>query len=170
MGYFRIFYYIAYTFNFITRMLKKHGKQILWVAGIFVFLCLCMYNPKSSAIYIGDYSYGDPNYAVEQAYKKVSLDFLKRLDSATDNTIKQGLIERLKSNRYCFYVYYGTSNATDMISGQNYNLANMRVFVYSISTIGSSNLISPSSYDDYLGIDPVSILELNCSDYYFNKR
>lgn len=165
MGYFRIFYYITYILNFLLRLIKRHGKAILWFICIGVFLVVCMYNPKSNAVYLGDYDYGDPNYAMYSQYDAIIVDTVKRLnnlDSSFD-TIKNEILSYLKQNIVSYYVYYGTRNdldngrgGTEMLNGMNYNRGTIWLVVMSNDTAYWS--MSPSAtYSNYCGISDVDI-------------
>lgn len=151
MGYFRIFYYITYILNFILRLIKRHGKAILWFICIAVFLVICLYNPKSQAVYIGNDTYTDSQNNVLNAYNSIVLDFIKRYDNAVYAmvNIPTPLQTSLKSNVTSFYFYYGDLNGLSMINGATYNQNIMYVLVYR----NDSNYFTrtASVYDDYLG-------------------
>lgn len=164
MGYFRIFYYVAYIFNTITRIIKRHGKWLLWFICIAIFLVVCMYNPKSQAVYIGDYTYGDPNYAVNDYYRKVNLDFLKRINNYNGD-LKTEFLNRIKSNLYSFYIYYGSYDGTSVLNGVTYNTLNLRICIYR-NNFQSANTINPSLYSNYCGVSDVDIKDLGLTNYY----
>lgn len=86
MGYFRIFYYIAYIFNTICRVFKRNKKLIIIVLLFVAFFFF--YNNKSHAIYTGDYNYGDPNVALQQYYHDCNLDFVRRFNALPANRCK----------------------------------------------------------------------------------
>lgn len=169
MGYFRIFYYITYILNFILRLVKRHGKALLWFICIAVFLFICLYNPKSEAIFIGDYSYGDPNYALYNSYSNINIDFIKRLDNYSGSN-KETFLNAIKNSGNSFYLYYAAFDGSAMLNGTTYNTQNLRVFIYS-NNFYSSSSISPSLYDNYVGVSPVDIKNVHAvtySLYYFN--
>lgn len=156
MGYFRIFYYITYILNFLLRLIKRHGKAILWFVCIAVFLVLCMYNPKSYGAYLGDDSYYDPYYAIQQKYDSICLDFVRRFDNyrnqvgVADNV--NLIINNFKTLDY--YIYYQATTDDDYgvssIGGGIYNDTYIRVVFYQTSNFGLE--VSPSIYDNYYNI------------------
>ena len=134
-----------------------------------------MYTPKSHAIYIGDYQYGDVNYALNDYYNKVNIDFLKRLNNYNGSN-KETFVNLLKNPRYSFFVYYSNNfTNSENVNGFLYNTNNLRILVYRnsiyTSDVGVDTCIIPTVYDSYVGIDPVDIREMKSYDYflyYFN--
>lgn len=163
MGYFRIFYYITYILNFLLRLIKRHGKAVLWFICIAVFLVICLYNPKSQAVYTGNYDYADPNYAILNSYESICIDFLQRFenvsnkDSQTWRNLKNSITVLMRD----IYLYYvpGTSAANpgandfglSMINGAPLNTN--RLYILFIPKNNYPFSVSPSVYDTYLGID-----------------
>lgn len=153
MGYFRLFYYIAYVLNFVMRMLKRHGKFILLLACIFIFLVICMYTPKSHALYVGNDTYTDSQNNVLNAYRGVTLDFIRRLDiykKANPNDTNIDLLYaylNAQNFRSC-YIYYLSKNGGAMINSSPLNQSDMYILIYQPN---ANFPISDSSYSDYLG-------------------
>lgn len=167
MGYFRFFYYIAYTFNFIIRMLKRHGKQILWIVCIFGFLIFCMWPSNSHAVYSGDYSYSDANYAIYKYYDSVCIDFLRRIDKASDN-YKNALLSYFNDSNFDCYIYYGTANdysGLTLVNGGVFQTTNMYVLFYQ-SNLGGFTY-GFTQYDDYVGVftDIISLTATSAQSY-----
>lgn len=156
MGYFRFFYYITYILNFILRLIKRHGKAILWFICIAIFLVICMYNPKSSAVYLGDDTYTDPNNNITKAYENVTLDFIRRFDlykkqfpNASVLTTFNGYLNAL--NYRSVYIYYKDKNGAAMLNGAPLKQTTMYVLIYQ-----NNNNISVSAdvlHDNYLGLE-----------------
>lgn len=158
MGYFRIFYYISYTLNFIFRMIKRHGKFILLFFSIAVFLIVCNMPLKSHAYYLGDDSYFDPYEAIQQKYDSICMDFIRRIEfyknsQYFDSSIYDTLVNRFSNLDY--YLYYNATTTDDFgISSVNssiYNDYGIRVFFYTDNNNGIS--VSSSIYDNYYGIN-----------------
>lgn len=157
MGYFRIFYYITYILNFILRLLKRHGKQVLLFVCIAIFLVICMYNPKSNAAYLGDDSYYDPYYAITRQYDSICIDFIKRFDYYRNQL---GVADRVQQvinafNIRDYYIYYTPNNVNDFglssINGSPFKDEYIWVVFY---TSNNNNLvINPSLYDNYYNIN-----------------
>lgn len=151
MGYFRIFYYITYILNFILRLLKRHGKQVLLFLCIAVFLVICLYSPKSQAIYIGNDTYTDGQNNVITAYDGVTMDFIRRFDlykkkfpNSQALTEINGYLNALNFRN--FYIYYNDKNGIAMLNGAPIQTPRMYLLIY-VNNVP----VNPSLYDDYLG-------------------
>lgn len=176
MGYFRIFYYITYILNFLLRLIKRHGKAILWFVCIAVFLVICMYNPKSQAIYIGDYNYGDLNYAMRDMYEQINMNLLRRfpkINSASQSALNQ-FKSLVSSNAYNVYMFYGTTsyNGTngnianqEMVNGYTYNQHGIYVLLYRPRPQYYTISPDPQGYDNYGGVY-CDLKLLTTSNYY----
>lgn len=167
MGYFRIFYYIAYIFNTISRLIRRNKKMFFIIAVVLVVVFVFL-SPSSHAIYLGEYEYGDPNYAMYSHYESVVIDLVRKLQNVSDNnTNKQEILSRLKNGALSYYVYYGDFNnisndlgGTENLNGEYLNKNNLVLVIYA----NNPNLITQTSYpyDNYCGIDYIQ-----CKTYTF---
>lgn len=148
MGYFRIFYYIAYTFNTVCRILKKFGKKILWFVGIFVFLCFCLYgHPVHAAQNQATYT-TDTTYLILQNYDRYldNLTFIfdnyYGLDSTTTTYFDQ-LFADLKGN---YFVYFYSPGSTGEVNHSVFGL------VYTNGGIDTNVVNTNVYFNDYLQV------------------
>lgn len=112
----------------IIRMIFKPRNLIIIVVILLLFL-LVSYSPSHA--FEGNNTYTDKNSTIKMSYDSICSDFIQRLDFSSSGTDKNNLLKYLKDSNYSYYIFYGNSNGSDMISSSQYQPQYLRIIFYS---------------------------------------
>lgn len=158
MNYFN--YFIKCLIRNFARMLFK-PRNFLIVLILLILFLLVIYSPSKA--FEGDNSYTDKNNTIKITYDSICSDFIQRLDLANSSMDKTNLINLLKDSNYSYYLYYGNSSGSDMISSSYYQPQYLRIVFYN----NNQKTVTGTVYENYQGMSTNISSVGNLGYYYF---
>lgn len=148
--------------NIIYKLMKPRNLFIIGVSLVIIFFLSSYTNVFG---YQGNNEYTDKNATIAQAYESINIDFVQRLYQSYNNTAKDNLLYHLKDKDYSYYLYYGQSDGSQMISATMYNPQVLNIIIYN----NSSRVIGATAWETYQGMTTnIATVENSAAYFYFN--
>lgn len=139
-------YYFSYAIRCIIRriiyFLTKPKYLLIIVTSIIVIFLLSNYTTVFG--WEGDNSYTDKNATIISSYDSIASDLVNRMQNSPNSLLDSYLTD----GQYSYYLYYGASDGSDMLSVQQWNTNYLYIAVYKTT----SRTITATTQDRYQGM------------------